>query len=155
MAKAKRGFARSDRVADQVQRELADLLHKSLKDPRVGWITLTSVEVTRDYSHAKVYYTVMDGKTREATAEALAHAAGYLRVELGRRLQIFTSPQLQFVYDESIERGLHMSQLINAVVQEYREDEPAPSDADSDEKSAAAAEAEDESSDEQAGGDHA
>jgi len=120
-AKAKRGFARTDRVADQVQRELADLLQKGLKDPRAGWVTLTSVEVTRDYSHAKVYYTVMDGKTRAATEEALAHAAGYLRVELGRRLQIFTSPQLQFVYDE---RGLHMSMLIDSVAQEYKGDEP-------------------------------
>jgi ribosome-binding factor A len=129
MPKPKRGFARTDRIADQIQRELAELLQKSLKDPRVGWITLTSVEVTRDYSHAKVYYTVMDGKTREATEEALAHAAGYLRVELGRRLQIFTSPQLQFVYDESIERGLHMSQLIDAVAQEYKGDEPAEGEA--------------------------
>jgi len=119
MAKAKRGFARSDRVADQIQREVAELLQKGLKDPRAGWITLTSVEVTRDYSHAKLYYTVMDAKTREATAEALTHAAGYLRAELGRRLQIFTTPQLQFVYDESVERGVHMSRLIDEVAQQY------------------------------------
>lgn len=121
MAKAKRGFARADRVADQIQRELAELLQKGLKDPRAGWITLTSVEVTRDYSMAKVYYTVMDEKTREVTAEALQHAAGYLRGELGRRLQIFTTPQLQFVYDESIERGVRMSRLIDEVSGQDRE----------------------------------
>ena len=120
MAKAKRGFARADRVAEQIQKELAALLQKGLKDPRAGWITLTSVEVTRDYSHAKIYYTVMDAKTREVTAEALSHAAGYLRAELGRRLGIFTTPQLQFVYDESIERGVHMSRLIDEVAAEYR-----------------------------------
>ncbi|TDR82035.1 30S ribosome-binding factor RbfA [Paludibacterium purpuratum] len=120
MAKAKRGFARADRVADQIQRELAELLQKGLKDPRAGWITLTSVEVTRDYSLAKVYYTVMDAKTREVTAEALQHAAGYLRGELGRRLSIFTTPQLQFVYDESIERGVRMSRLIDEVAEQDR-----------------------------------
>lgn len=120
MPKAKRGFARSERVADQIQRELAELLQKGLKDPRAGWITLTNVEVTRDYSVAKVYYTVMDEKTREVTAEALQHAAGYLRGELGRRLQIFTTPQLHFVYDESIERGVRMSRLIDEVAEEDR-----------------------------------
>lgn len=120
MAKAKRGFARSERVADQIQRELAELLQKGLKDPRVGWITLTGVEVTRDYSFAKIYYTVMDEKTREVTAEALSHAAGYLRGELGRRLQIFTTPQLNFVYDESIERGVRMSRLIDQVAEADR-----------------------------------
>jgi ribosome-binding factor A len=129
MPKAKRGFARSERVADQIQRELAELLQKGLKDPRAGWITLTSVEVTRDYSQAKIYYTVMDEKTREATAEALQHAAGYLRGELGRRLQIFTTPQLLFVYDESIERGVHMSRLIDEVAEADRSrQKPAESD---------------------------
>lgn len=128
MAKAKRGFARSDRVAEQIQKELAALLQKGLKDPRAGWITLTTVEVTRDYSHAKIYYTVMDSKTREATEEALAHAAGFLRAELGRRLQIFTTPQLQFVYDESIERGVHMSRLIDEVAQQYRGDDAVAGD---------------------------
>lgn len=120
MANAKRGFARSERVADQIQRELAELLQKGLKDPRAGWITVTAVNVTRDYSHAKVHYTVMDETSREATAEALQHAAGYLRSELGRRLQIFTTPQLQFVYDESIAHGVHMSRLIDTVVTQAR-----------------------------------
>ncbi|WP_028534920.1 30S ribosome-binding factor RbfA [Paludibacterium yongneupense] len=126
MAKAKKGFSRSDRVADQIQRELAKLLQKGLKDPRAGWITLTLVDVTRDYSHAKIYYTVMDEKTRPATQEALESAAGYLRVELGRTLQIFTTPQLHFVYDESIERGLHMSRLIDQVVEEENQRNPQP-----------------------------
>ncbi|MBI3145155.1 MAG: 30S ribosome-binding factor RbfA [Pseudogulbenkiania sp.] len=126
MARAKKGFSRSDRIADQIQRELAELLRKGLKDPRAGWITITSVEVTRDYSHAKIFYTVMDEKTREVTQEALDHAAGYLRSELGRALQIFTTPQLHFVYDESIERGIHMTRLINQLSEESAERQSQP-----------------------------
>ena len=116
MAKAKKGFSRSDRVAEQIQRELAELIRKGLKDPRVGWVTLTAVEVTRDYSHAKVFYTVMDENKREITQEALDSAAGYLRNELGRQIRLFSMPQLHFVYDDSIARGVYMSRLIDDVV---------------------------------------
>ena len=115
MAKAKKGFSRSDRIAEQIQRELAELIRKGLKDPRVGWVTITAVDVTRDYSHAKVFYTVMDENKREITQEALESAAGYLRNGIGRVLQIFTTPQLHFVYDDSIERGVYMSRLIDEV----------------------------------------
>ena len=79
------------------------------------------MQVTRDYSHAKVFYTVMDEKTREATQEALESSAGYLRSELGRSIKIFTTPQLHFVYDESVERGMHMTSLINQVAREDAE----------------------------------
>lgn len=116
MAKAKKGFSRSDRVAEQIQRELAELIRKGLKDPRVGWVTLTAVEVTRDYSHAKVFYTVMDENKREITQEALDSAAGFLRNELGRQIRLFSMPQLHFVYDDSIARGVYMSRLIDDVV---------------------------------------
>ena len=115
MAKAKKGFSRSDRIAEQIQRELAELIRKGLKDPRVGWITITAVDVTRDYSHAKVFYTVMDENKREITQEALESAAGYLRNGIGKVLQIFTTPQLHFIYDDSIERGVYMSRLIDEV----------------------------------------
>nr|WP_199065810.1 30S ribosome-binding factor RbfA [Chromobacterium sp. ASV5] len=121
MAKAKKGFSRADRVSEQIQRELAELTRKGLKDPRAGWITITQVEVTRDYSHAKVYYTVMDAKTREATQDALESSAGYLRNELGRAIKMFSMPQLHFVYDESVERGMHLTNLINQVAREDAE----------------------------------
>ncbi|QEL54536.1 30S ribosome-binding factor RbfA [Chromobacterium paludis] len=121
MAKAKKGFSRSDRVSEQIQRELAELTRKGLKDPRAGWITITSVEVTRDYSHAKVYYTVMVDSTREATQEALDSSAGYLRNELGRAIKMFSMPQLHFVYDDSVERGMHLTSLINQVAREDAE----------------------------------
>lgn len=115
---ARKGFTRADRIADQMQRELAELLQKGLKDPRVGWVTITYVDVTRDYSHAKIYYTVMVDSTREVTQTALDEAAGWLRNELGRRLTIYSPPQLHFIYDESIERGMHMSRLIDQVAEE-------------------------------------
>ena len=121
MAKAKKGFSRADRVSEQIQRELAELTRAGLKDPRAGWITITQVEVTRDYSHAKVYYTVMVESTREATQEALESSAGYLRNELGRSIKMFSMPQLHFVYDESVERGMHLTSLINQVAREDAE----------------------------------
>ncbi len=77
--------------------------------------------MTRDYSHAKVFYTVMDEKTREVSQEALEHSAGYLRSELGRSIKMFTTPQLHFVYDESVSRGMHMTSLINQVAREDAE----------------------------------
>jgi len=112
---ARKTFSRADRMADQIQRDLAELIRAGLKDPRVGFVTITSVEVTRDYSHAKIYYTVMQEDKRALTQEILDHSAGYLRSELARGLKVFTVPQLHFVYDESIERGVHMSRLIDEV----------------------------------------
>nr|WP_203525663.1 30S ribosome-binding factor RbfA [Crenobacter caeni] len=112
---ARKTFSRADRMADQIQRDLAELIRAGLKDPRVGFVTITSVEVTRDYSHAKIYYTVMQEDKRALTQEVLDHSAGYLRSELARGLKVFTVPQLHFVYDESIERGVHMSRLIDEV----------------------------------------
>lgn len=132
MAKAKKGFSRADRISEQIQRELAELIRKGLKDPRVGWVTITAVEVTRDYSHAKVFYTVMDDSKREVTQEALESAAGYLRNGIGRVLQIFTTPQLHFVYDDSIARGVYMSRLIDDVVGNAAKPDADAADADTD-----------------------
>ncbi|MGL6071812.1 30S ribosome-binding factor RbfA [Craterilacuibacter sp.] len=115
---ARKAFSRSDRMADQIQRDLAEIIRTGLKDPRVGWVTITSVVVTRDYSHAKICYTVMGEGSREITQEALEHSAGYMRKELGRGLTVYTVPQLHFVYDESIERGVHMSRLISDISEE-------------------------------------
>ncbi|MBP6562512.1 MAG: 30S ribosome-binding factor RbfA [Neisseriaceae bacterium] len=137
MPKHSRGYARVDRVKEQILRELAELIRTGLKDPRAAsFITLNEVEVTRDYSHAKVYYTIFDADKREVTQEALEHAAGYLRSELAKRLTVFNTPQLHFLYDESIERGLHISNLIDKVAVE---DQAAAAEHDDD-----APEAEDE-----------
>ena len=112
-----KGFARSDRVAAQIRRELADLIRTEVKDPRVGLVTLTDVEISPDYAHAKVFFTSMAGEAHAAEIErALRHAGGFLRRELGRRIRIHTLPELHFVFDASIEQGNRLSQLIDAAV---------------------------------------
>ena len=112
-----RDFPRTRRIGEQMQRELAALIRDSVKDPRVGMVTVSAVEVTRDLAHAKVFVTVLgDEKARRDTMTALASAAGFLRHELGQRMLTRTVPQLRFVYDESIEHGTRLSALIDAAV---------------------------------------
>jgi ribosome-binding factor A len=109
----KKGFQRSDRVAEQVRRDLADLIRNELKDPRVGMISLTAVELTPDYAHAKVFFTTLDTEHLDEVERGLKRSAGFLRRELGRRIHIHTLPELHFVYDNSLERGASMSLLID------------------------------------------
>ncbi|PTQ92305.1 ribosome-binding factor A [Nitrosomonas nitrosa] len=110
-------FSRSQRVADQIQRELADLIKAEVKDPRIGMITITAVEVTRDYAHAKIFYTTLSSKEDNILIEeGLKHASGFLRSQLSSRMKLRVIPQLHFIYDESIERGLYLSQLIDEAI---------------------------------------
>ncbi|MDD2664528.1 MAG: 30S ribosome-binding factor RbfA [Dechloromonas sp.] len=108
-----RGFQRSDRVAEQVRRDLADLIRTELKDPRVGMVSLTDVQLTPDYAHAKVFFTTLNVEHLAEVELGLKRAAGFLRRELGRRIHIHTLPELHFVYDNSLEHGMNMSQLID------------------------------------------
>jgi ribosome-binding factor A len=118
---AKRHSPRSARIADEMQRELAELLRDEVKDPRVGKVTITHVEVTPDLSHAKVLVTDLAGREHAAeTVAALSRTAGFLRTALARRLSLYTVPQLTFVYDDSIETGMELSQLIDRAVAEDR-----------------------------------
>lgn len=111
-------FSRSSRVAEQIQRELAELIQLELKDPRVGLVTLTGVDLTADYAHAKVYYTTLaEAGARQDIETGLRRASGFLRRELGRRVRIHTLPELHFVYDASVERGDRLSRLIDEAVQ--------------------------------------
>ena len=113
----KRHSQRAQRVAEQIQRELAQLLRDEVKDPRVGRVTITSVEVSADLSHAKIFVTHLAGREHaEAAMQALQHTAGFLRTELSHRMQLYTVPQLHFAYDDSIESGMRLSQLIDAAV---------------------------------------
>lgn len=121
----KKGFQRSDRVAEQVRRDLADLIRNELKDPRVGMISLTAVELTPDYAHAKVFYATLNDEHLDEIERGLKRAAGFLRRELGRRIHIHTLPELHFVYDNSIQHGASMSALIeqaNALSDQTPED---------------------------------
>ena len=112
-------FPRSRRVADQIQRELAEIIRLELKDPRVSLITVTDVEVTSDLEHAKVFVTSLS-RTADHTAllKALQRAAGFLRSQLSRRMKLRTVPALSFEYDMSVERGMELSQLIDQAIAE-------------------------------------
>lgn len=107
--------ARGLRVADQIQRDLAEIIWSELKDPRVGMITLTEVSLTPDYAHAKIFFTSLaeDPVAIKNALEGLNKAAGFLRNQLGLRLRIHTLPQLHFVHDTSTMRGMAMSKLID------------------------------------------
>ena len=104
-------FSRSHRVAEQMQRELADLLQFEVKDPRVGMVTVTAVEVAGDLAHAKIFYSAQKG-TADLQA-GLEKSSGFLRSQLAKRLLLRTVPQLHFVYDASIDNGIKMSLLID------------------------------------------
>ena len=113
-----REFSRSSRLADQIQRDLSDLIRLEVRDPRVGLVTVTEVEVSRDLSHAKVYVTSLAGSDQAAQSQqALQHAAGFLRSRLAQSLKARTVPELHFVYDESVERGIRLSRLIDQAVE--------------------------------------
>lgn len=106
---------RSLRVADQIQKDLAQLVAMEVKDPRVGMVTLTEVQLTPDYAHAKVFFTTLvdDDAAVQNTLNGLRKAAGFLRAQLGKRLHIHTLPELHFVHDTSTTRGAALSKLID------------------------------------------
>ena len=109
------GTGRGTRVGDQIQRVLSEILQRELRDPRVGMVTLTAVEMSPDCAHATVYFTCLDREHVPAAEAGLTRAAGFLRSQLGRSIQLYITPHLRFVYDESVERGARLSQLIDSV----------------------------------------
>jgi ribosome-binding factor A len=115
---AKRGRSipdRSLRVADQIQKDLSEILTFELKDPRVGLVTITEVQVTPDYAYARVFFTTLND-SEEAIKEILSgleKANGFIRNQLSKRLHIHTLPQLRFEYDRSVVRGMALSDLID------------------------------------------
>ena len=112
-----REFNRTDRVGSQIQRELAQLVHDQLNDSRLGMLTIQAVRLVRDFSLAKVYYTTLDAELSvQDVTHHLNEAAPYLRHELGSRIRLRTLPELLFVHDESIERGVRLSALIDEAV---------------------------------------
>jgi ribosome-binding factor A len=118
-SKPNRGF----QVADQIQRDLAELIARELKDPRVGMVTINAVEVTPDYAHAKVFFSLLTGNPDEAQ-EGLNAAAGFLRSALFKRLHIHTVPTLHFMFDRTTERAADMNALISkAVASRSKDDE--------------------------------
>jgi ribosome-binding factor A len=111
-----RQFSRSDRVSGQLRRELAQLIQLEVKDPAVGFVSVSDVEVSRDLAHARVFVTVFDREQAQATLRALEKAAGFLRSRLGQRLRMRNVPELHFHHDDSVESGQRMDQLITRAV---------------------------------------
>ena len=113
-------FKRTDRIADQMQRDLAELLRSSMKDPRIGMVTVNQVVVAKDLGYADVYVTLLtvddldaDAEEVKSTVKVLNGAAGFLRSELGRMIKLRTIPQLRFHFDASVKRGRQLDQLIS------------------------------------------
>ena len=113
---------RAFKVADQIQRDLTELIARELKDPRVGMVTLQGVEVTPDYAHAKVFFSLLVGDPVETQA-ALNQAAGFLRNGLFKRLHIHTVPTLYFQFDRTTERAADMNALIAKAVSSRAQEE--------------------------------
>ena len=117
MQKAKPG--RGQRVAEQLARDLAEIIPLEVRDPRVGLVTITGCEITPDYAHARVFFTVIGSDPAQCEA-GLAAAAGMLRNKIFKKLRIHTVPTLHFVHDTSVERGFEMDRVINEAMRQTR-----------------------------------
>lgn len=107
---------RSDRIRAAFREEISQMLRRDLKDPRLGFVTVTDVEVSGDLQHAKVYVSILgDENSRTQTMHALESAKGYIRSEIGHRVPLRLTPEMSFAYDDSIERGAHLLKLIHDV----------------------------------------
>jgi len=113
---------RSEKVADLIQREVSEMLVRSIKDPRIGFVTITKVTVSEDCRFAKVYFSVAGTLAeRESSGKGLESAKGYVRKELGRRLRLRYTPEIVFQFDPSIEYAIHMEEVIRNI---HRGEEP-------------------------------
>lgn len=113
-----REFSRTRRIAQQLQQELAQVLQRDIKDPRIGMVTVNDVEVSRDLSYAKVFVTFFeeDNKVVEEKLEALTTASGYIRSLVAGRMKLRMMPELRFVYDASLVEGMRMSNLVTRII---------------------------------------
>lgn len=120
-----REFSRTQRVAEQLQRELAQLIQREVKDPRLGMVTVNSVKISKDLSYADIYVTVMGKEESEeqitTSLKILNKVAGFLRTQVSKRIQLRVMPELRFHYDASVVRGNYLSNLINQAVASDKE----------------------------------
>ncbi|WP_299269282.1 30S ribosome-binding factor RbfA [uncultured Psychrosphaera sp.] len=139
-----KNFSRTDRVAQQVQQEIAMLLQRDFKDPRVGWVTVSSVEVTRDLAYVTVFVTLLGQEEEEEkikqTIEILNKAQGFFRSEIGKRMRLRIVPEIKFAYDDSLVTGITMARKVDEAIAKDNNlraesgDNPADIDTDSAEK---------------------
>ncbi|WP_280539649.1 30S ribosome-binding factor RbfA [Chromohalobacter sp. 11-W] len=118
-----REFKRTDRVADQLQQELAVLIQREIKDPRLGMVTVSAVKVSRDLGYADIYITLLgenDAARIDENLKVLRHARGFLRSQIANRVKLRHVPELRFHYDESVVRGQRLSSLIDEAVADDR-----------------------------------
>ncbi|MFN3920033.1 MAG: 30S ribosome-binding factor RbfA [Methylohalobius sp.] len=111
-------YERAQRVASQLKRELSDLIRFEIKDPRLGWVTVDDVEVSRDLSVAKVYVSSLEEGKLEDSLEVLNNAAPFLRRELGKRLKLRTIPELRFYRDTALESGFRITRLLDQIAKQ-------------------------------------
>lgn len=110
------GVLRASRVAEEIRKEVSSLIRSELKDPRIGFVTITSVEVSNDLSHARIFFSTLGSEEEKAkTLQALNKAQGFIKNELGRKLRLRVTPDLSFRFDESIEHGAKIMQLLHQV----------------------------------------
>lgn len=115
---------RAERLAGLIKEELGAILQKDLKDPRIGFASITNVRVSKDISHAKIYVSVYgDPEQQAATMQGLESAKGFIRTELGKRIRLRSIPELQFVFDKSLEEGAKVLSLIDQIQKEGGEKE--------------------------------
>ncbi|MCG9768598.1 30S ribosome-binding factor RbfA [Pseudoalteromonas sp. CO348] len=133
-----REFSRTDRVAQQIQKEIAVILQREIKDPRLGMVTVSAVEVSRDLSYAKVFITVLNTSDEDKTKQSAAilnEATGYIRSLLGKRIRARIMPELKFVIDNSLMEGMRISNLVDSVIREDNAKRgPEPGDKDQEEE---------------------
>ncbi|ASM53401.1 ribosome-binding factor A [Pseudoalteromonas nigrifaciens] len=116
-----REFSRTDRVAQQIQKEIAVILQREIKDPRLGMVTVSAVEVSRDLSYAKIFITVFntqDDNAAKQSANVLNEATGYIRSLLGKRIRARIMPELKFLVDNSLMEGMRISNLVDSIIRE-------------------------------------
>ncbi len=107
-------FKRSERVSDQMKHEIADILMRKIKDPRIGFVTVTDVEVAADLKNAKVFVSIL-GDDKEKTLRGLASATPFIRSELGKRMRLKFMPELLFRFDSTVEHGAHIMELLHSI----------------------------------------
>jgi ribosome-binding factor A len=113
-----REFARTDRVAQEIQKEIAMIIQREVKDPRLGMVTVNAVEVTRDLAYAKIFVTffTLEGQNVDVSIEVLNEAASYIRTLLAKRINARIMPELRFIYDSSMVEGVRMGNLVDKAV---------------------------------------
>ncbi len=110
---------RLGRLQEEIRKDISEILQKQVKDPRLGMVSVTEIELSRDYSHAKVFISVLgDEKTKEQTMEGLKKASGFVRSELGKRIRIRHIPELHFLYDTSLAHGTKISAILRELKNE-------------------------------------